>query len=174
MKLHQLTTITSAFALFCGTALAQNLIGASKLDGKKVVNLQGEELGDLQQLLIDPQTGRVRYAVIEINKLWKINDPEVAVPFGALKITGKPNDANFKITLDATKDKLSNAPKHKIGEADRLFSKEASQPIYTYWSIYWFEDPKPGKTGKTSGDKTESGKPGSTGSGTSTQQQSPK
>lgn len=160
MKLTKLTTTIAALALFCGTPYAQNLIDASKLDGKKVHNMQGEDLGDVQQLLIDPQSGRVRYVVLELNKLWKINDPEVAVPFGAFQMTGKPADANFKMTLDTTKDKLSNAPKHKIGEADRLFTKEASAPIFTYWSIYWFDDTTPAstpaKSGETKTDKSTS------------------
>ena len=173
MKLHTLTTITCAFALFCGTALAQNLIDASTLDGKKVTNPQGEDLANISQLLVDPQSGQVRYAVLELNKLWKINDPEVAVPFGALKITGKPSDANFKVTLDATKEKLSNAPKHKIGEADRLYTKDASAPIYSYWSIVWFE-PVPASTPAKSGDNakkssgTSSGASDSTSTGTGT------
>ncbi len=162
MKITKFTTITCAFALLCGTALAQNLIDASKLDGKKVHNPQGEDLGDVSQLLIDPASGQVRYVVLELNKLWKINDPEVAVPFGAFKMTGKPADANFKMTLDTTKEKLSNAPKHKVGEADRLYTKEASMPIHTYWSIVWFE-PMPATT---SSDKSAD-KSGTTGTSTS-------
>lgn len=166
MKLTTLTTITCALALLSGTAVAQNLIDASKLDGKKVHNLQGEDLGDVSQLLIDSASGQVRYVVLELNKLWKINDPEVAVPFGSFKMTGKPVDANFKMTLDTTKDKLSNAPKHKIGEADRLFTKEAGMPIYSYWSIIWFE-PMPAKTSTDkAADKSSANGTSGTGSAT--------
>ncbi len=168
MKFKLLTTIVAASAVWCGSALAQNLIDVSKLDGKKVFNLQGEDLADIAQVLVDPQSGQLRYVVLELNKLWQINDPEIAVPYAALQITGQPDDPNFAIKLDATKEKLSKAPRHKIGEADRLFTREASRPIYTYWSILWVDPVTTGNTAETgAGGQKQSGNASSkaTGSG---------
>jgi hypothetical protein len=40
------------------------LLSTATLLGREVRNPQGDSLGDLEHLLIDPQTGRVMYAVI--------------------------------------------------------------------------------------------------------------
>ena len=142
-------SILSAMAIFAATAFgaeanrasqgSEGLLTASSLKGKPVDNLQGDRLGDIQRILIDPQNGRVRFAVIQVDKAWNWNDPEIAVPFTALQID-RQNENEVKVKLDATKDKLQNAPKFKQGDADRIFRADAGEPIYTFWSVTWFDD----------------------------------
>src|SRR5262245_11726005 len=45
-------------------AQQQTLVSSSALVGTAVKNLQGEKLGNLRELMIDPQTGHVVYAVL--------------------------------------------------------------------------------------------------------------
>ncbi len=148
-----------------------NLIDAAKLDGKQVKNLQGQDLGTVKQLLIDPQSGRIRFAVIQVDKAMNLESSEIAVPFHALQISGKPDDANFHLALDATKEKLQNAPKTKVGEADRLYTKESSGPIYDYWAIVWFDDND--ANGSTASHQKGNGHPGTASSSSSAQPSNP-
>jgi len=155
-------TPVAAFAA-SGTQQAGKLIDAGKLDGQQVKNMQGQDLGKIKQVLIDPQSGRARYAVLEVDKAWSLDNSEIAVPFGAFQISHNGNN-NLTVQLDATKEKLQNAPKHKIGEADQLFSQQASQPLYSYWAILWFDDPNSNKNSGSGTAATQS-QGGSTNSG---------
>src|SRR5690349_12900094 len=96
------------------------LIDPAKLTGDQVSDFSGQQLGTVKQLLIEPLTGRIRYAVISV-------DPSnnVAVPWLALRVTRQGEGAS--LALDATKEKLQNAPKWKQGDADRLYTKEAGK-----------------------------------------------
>ncbi|OYW31031.1 MAG: hypothetical protein B7Z47_02320 [Chthoniobacter sp. 12-60-6] len=155
MKNRSITAVLAALAIsstavFAAPDNTQNagskwLVDASKLEGTEVWDFHGNKLGDLQQVLIDPQTGRIRYGVMEVDKSWSWADPQVAIPWDAFAVK-RGDDMKTTLSVDATKDKLQKAPKFKAGDADRLFSKEASQPIYSYWSIYWYDDPAAGTT----------------------------
>ena len=150
MKIKNITAALAAIAISSTSlfAAADNtqktdtpwLVDASKLEGTEVYDYHGHKLGDLQQVLIDPQTGRIRYGVMEVAKDWSWTDPQVAIPWDSFAVK-RGDDKKVALSIDATKEKLEKAPKFKAGDADRLFSKEASQPIYSYWSIYWFEEP---------------------------------
>lgn len=156
MKLINLTTSLAALALsttFALSADANNssgsrLVDVSKLDGTEIWDFHGQKLGHLEQVLIDPQSGRVRYGVIEVDKTWNFSDPKVAVPWGSFAVK-YGNDNALTLSMDATKEKLEKAPKFKAGDGERLFSKEASHPVYSYWSIIWFDEPMPAKSGRT-------------------------
>ncbi len=116
------------------------LVDASKLEGTDVYDFHGQKLGELEQMLIDPQSGHIRYGVMEVDKAWNWNDPHIAIPWGSF-VVKKGDGETPNLSIDATKEKLEKAPKFKVGDANRLYSKEASEPIYTYWSIYWWEEP---------------------------------
>lgn len=158
MKNRTLTAVLAALAISSTAALAvpdnnQNanskwLVDASKLEGTEVWDFHGNKLGGLQQVLIDPQTGRIRYGVMEVDKAWNWSDPQVAIPWDSFAVK-RGDDMKTVLSIDATKEKLQNAPKFQTGDADRLFSKEASQPIYSYWSVYWFDEPAATTTSST-------------------------
>ena len=174
MKYQKLTATFAAFALTSfvsfaaapnNSANAKSLVDASKLDGTAVYDFHGNKLGDLQQVLIDPKSGQIRYGVLQVDKSWSWNDPEVAVPWGSFAVK-RGDDKSVKLSLDATKEKLEKAPKFKAGDADRLFDKQASEPTYTYWSIFWYDPMPMNKTdasGKTSPNaKTSAADPSAT------------
>lgn len=192
MKTRSITAALAAIALTSSTAVfaavdntqnanAQWLVDASKLEGTAVYDFHGHKLGDLQQVLIDPQTGRIRYGVMEVDKSWSWPDPQVAIPWDSFAVK-RGDDKKAALSIDATKQKLENAPKFKAGDADRLFSREASQPIYSYWSIFWYEDPaasmksnsdssasskeEPNTSNKTDENASKAGPPGTTSSAT--------
>ena len=126
-----------AAALFLSNAAwAENpgtVLDTSKLDEKKVTNAEGKELGEIERLLIDPKTGAVRFAVIEVGGgVFQLTEREVAVPWESLQMTPK-EQGDFDVRLNATKDKLENAPQFKPGEADQLFTPEGAQNLKSYW-----------------------------------------
>jgi sporulation protein YlmC with PRC-barrel domain len=142
MKGTSILAKACAAALLCtGAAWAQSpsgLIDSSKLDDKKVTDFQGKELGEIDRLLVDPQTGQVRFAVVEVEAPSQQTETEVAVPWQALKIQ-REGEKDFKIQIDATKDKLEKAPRFSEAETERLFTPEGAKPVFSYWAIIWTE-----------------------------------
>ena len=83
-----------------------NLLSASTLRNTTVVNRQDENLGSIEDLMIDPQNGRIQYAVLDFGGFLGIGDKLFAVPLEAFDIAR----SNEQFVLDVTKDRLESAP----------------------------------------------------------------
>ena len=76
----------------------------SKLLGITVRNLQNEDLGKLDNAMIDVHQGKVAYGIVAMRHgFLGLNKDFVAVPWSALDLTGQPGIAR----LDADKDTLT-------------------------------------------------------------------
>jgi sporulation protein YlmC with PRC-barrel domain len=72
-------------------------MAADTLEGDRVVNRQGEDLGDIHDIMIDVQRGCVAYAVMSRGGVPGIGDKLFAIPWHALTL-----DADRKcFVLDA-------------------------------------------------------------------------
>lgn len=111
------------------------LLTSSEVKGTKVINLQNENIGDIDELLIEPDTGHVRFAIVSVGGFLGIGSTKVAVPWGAFAISKEDNKAKF--VLDATKDRLEKAPKVEGTNYDRLYTRADAEPIFVYWHEEW-------------------------------------
>ena len=82
---------------------------ASKLMGKDVENETGEDIGDINDLIINP-ADKITYAIIGVGGFLGIGERLVAVPFDALK--PKQNSDNL-ILAGANKDRVRQLPEFK-------------------------------------------------------------
>jgi sporulation protein YlmC with PRC-barrel domain len=82
------------------------LMGANTLIGDKVVNGQGEDLGDIKEIMLDMRTGHVAYAVLSFGGFLGLGEKLFAVPWQALQLDTV--DKCFVLNVD--KDRLKNAP----------------------------------------------------------------
>lgn len=82
------------------------VLSASTMIGDKVINRQGESLGDIKELMIDMDSGRVAYAVLSFGGVMGLGDKLFAIPFQSLQL--RPDHHDF--VLDIDKDRLKNAP----------------------------------------------------------------
>jgi sporulation protein YlmC with PRC-barrel domain len=62
------------------------LLSTATLLGSEVKNPQGEDIGDLEHLLIDPHTGRVMYAVITMGTILGMGGETIQVPWETLQV----------------------------------------------------------------------------------------
>jgi sporulation protein YlmC with PRC-barrel domain len=83
-----------------------HLLKASKLVGYSVKNRQGEELGEIEELVINPQDGRIAYAVLSFGGFLGIGDKHFMIPWESL--TPMPEQQSFQ--LEASKEQLAKAP----------------------------------------------------------------
>jgi len=124
------------------------LFDSSLIENTKVTDKQGKHLGKVERLLIDSLNGSVRFVIIEVDKEWSLNNPEVIVPWGTLQIAPQ-GEKNYTVRIDATRDKLMNAPQFDRALVQQLTTREAGQPIYSYWGVTWQDEINRSGTART-------------------------
>ena len=82
------------------------VLASSSLSGEEVVNRDGENLGDIKDLMIDVNSGQVTYAVLEFGGFMGMGSKLFAVPLSAMEL----DTENKRFILDQSKERLENAP----------------------------------------------------------------
>lgn len=71
----------------------------------KVVTPQGDKVGDIKNLVINPQNGQVSEVVVSVGGFLGIGDKKVALPWNQVQI----NQENKQLVTPATKEQLEQA-----------------------------------------------------------------
>jgi sporulation protein YlmC with PRC-barrel domain len=82
------------------------VLSASTMSGDKVKNPSGEKLGEIKELMIDIDDGRVAYAVLSSGGFLNVGDKLFAIPWEALDL----DTGDHSFVLDVSKEKLEAAP----------------------------------------------------------------
>ena len=84
---------------------------ASEVIGSNVKNQKGEDLGKVEELVIEPASGSIDYAVISFGGFLGMGDKYFAVPFSLLKAPQVPEGSKAAhFTFDVEKSRLEKAP----------------------------------------------------------------
>jgi sporulation protein YlmC with PRC-barrel domain len=86
------------------------VIRSRQIDGMAVKNAAGEDLGKVDDLVVDMETGKIRYAAIAFGGFLGVGDKLFAVPFEALKVQHDPNSSSTHFVMSVDKKMLENAP----------------------------------------------------------------
>jgi sporulation protein YlmC with PRC-barrel domain len=68
------------------TAVQGVLLSTETILGSDVKNPQGQDVGDLKQLMLDPHSGRVMYAVVAMGGFLGMGEKTIIVPWNALEV----------------------------------------------------------------------------------------
>jgi sporulation protein YlmC with PRC-barrel domain len=102
---------------------SHTLMGADTLIGNDVRSPQGEDLGEIRELMIDVASGQVAYAVLSFGGLMGMGEKLFAVPWSALTL----DRSHQRFSLNVSKDRLKEAPgfdkKHWPAMADASWSR---------------------------------------------------
>lgn len=85
-----------------------NELYASRLIGATVKNAQGESVGKIDELVIDPQEARIKAAVVSVGGVLGIGAKSVAIPWNKVTM-GSGADLN-DIVVAMGKEELEQAP----------------------------------------------------------------
>ena len=89
------------------TAKPPKVLTASTLKGDKVTNAKGEDLGKVEEIMLELATGRVAYVVLSFGRAgWMPNNKLFAVPWEVLSISHHDK----KFILNVSKETLKSAP----------------------------------------------------------------
>jgi sporulation protein YlmC with PRC-barrel domain len=117
------------------TTGAATLLAASEIKGSTVRNRQRQEIGDIDEVLIEPDSGRVRFAILSVGGFLGLGSTRVAVPWSAFEISRQ--GARVTYMLDATREQLEKAPRVEGKNYERLYAQETAEPIFVYWDELW-------------------------------------
>ena len=78
--------------------------------GMHVRNQQGENLGKIEDLVVDLKSGQIRYAALSFGGVLGIGDKLFAVPWQSLSLQKSLDSDDHDLTLNVSKDALENAP----------------------------------------------------------------
>ena len=83
------------------------VLSASTLVGDKVTNSKGEDLGKVEEIMLDLERGRVAYVVLSFGRVnWMPNNKLFAVPWEVLSISFHDK----KFILNVSQKTLKSAP----------------------------------------------------------------
>jgi sporulation protein YlmC with PRC-barrel domain len=88
--------------------VASKTYRAEKLKGMKVRNPEGEELGAIEDLVLDMESHRLRYAALSYGGFLGVGDKLFAIPIEALRLKHEGDKSYFIADID--KETLKHAP----------------------------------------------------------------
>lgn len=119
-----------------GTGPGPRLMTADTLTGDRVINLQGDTLGKITDIMLDVPRGRVAYAVMSSGGFLGLGEKLFALPWSALTLD--PQRECF--VMDASAERFKKAPgfDHDHWPSNTEFDGLDDQ-IHTYWNSprYW-------------------------------------
>jgi sporulation protein YlmC with PRC-barrel domain len=116
--------------------LPWHMMKGSTFIGADVENPQGQDLGDIKDLVIDRATGRIAYAVVSFGGFLGMGEKLFAVPWGAF---AQSSDNRDKFILAVDKERLTNAPGFEANNWPQMTSREWVTSLYSYYNVppYW-------------------------------------
>jgi sporulation protein YlmC with PRC-barrel domain len=113
-----------------------HVVSASKLTSGVVKNTDGEKLGDIKEVMIDTETGRVAYAVLSFGGFLGMGDKLFAIPWSALRSHLSEPSA---FVLNVTKERLQAAPGFDKKDWPDFADRKWGGTIFDYYQLkpYW-------------------------------------
>ena len=113
-----------------------SVLSASTLIGDTVRNQQGEELGSLEEMMLDLDSGQVAYAVLSFGGFLGLGDKYFAIPWQAVSV----DTENHEIVLDVSKEKLENAPGFDKDNWPSTVDRSWVAEVHSYYGYdpYWY------------------------------------
>jgi sporulation protein YlmC with PRC-barrel domain len=124
------TTDTTLDANFNG------LIRVSEFSDWNLVNAADEDLGEVEDLVIDLSQQMVAFGIVDFGGFLGIGEQSTAVPW-TLFIIEQDADANTQFQLDVTQETLENAPVVDLGAWPRWMDRVDTNPD---WNMNWETD----------------------------------
>ncbi len=112
------------------------LMGADTLIGNDVYNRNGDDLGDIKEIMLDMRTGRVSYAVLSFGGFLGMGEKLFAVPWDALQL----DTMNKRFTLNVDPERLADAPGFDKDAWPNMANQTWSDELHAYYGTKPYAD----------------------------------
>jgi len=104
-----------------------NLHDSGDIIGTRIKNAEGKDIGEIDRLLIDPQSGKISHVVVGLGGFLGVGEKKVVVPWSDLKMSAAHDGKKALITMDQAK--LESAPRYERTAARTDRSPSASPRV---------------------------------------------
>jgi sporulation protein YlmC with PRC-barrel domain len=113
----------------------RSVLSASTLEGDTVRNSSGEDLGKIDEIMIDIPTGRIAYAVLSFGGFLGMGDRLFAIPWSVLKV----DEDNKCFLLNVDKAILEKAPGFDKSNWPDMSDTTWGSEVFSYYHAqpYW-------------------------------------
>lgn len=110
-------------------------MAAGALTGDRVVNLHDEELGRIEEIMLDVPSGRIAYAVMFCGGMPGVAEKRFAIPWQALQLDAD----NECFVLDSDRERLEKAPGFNQDHWPSMADSQWAVRIHDYYGRrpYW-------------------------------------
>jgi sporulation protein YlmC with PRC-barrel domain len=88
-----------------------NVVESKDIIGARIKNAEGKDVGEIDNVLIDPQSGRISHVVVGLGGLMGVGEKKVVVPWSDVKMASTKNGRKAAFTMDQAK--LESAPRYE-------------------------------------------------------------
>ncbi len=115
-------------------------VRASQITGMSVNNPQGDTLGSVNDIVIDAESGRVRYAALSYGGFLGFGDTLVAVPWEAFTVQKIEGRNEYNLVLNATEEQIKGATGFDQNNWPDFADRELTRELDAQYGI---ERPRP-------------------------------
>jgi sporulation protein YlmC with PRC-barrel domain len=116
----------------------RRVLSAATLKGDRVRNSAGEDLGKIEDIMLDIPTGRIAYAVLSFGGFLGIGDKLFAVPWRKLRV----DEGEHQFILDVDRATLEKAPGFDQSSWPDMADPEFGTAVHQHYGTtpYWQHD----------------------------------
>lgn len=126
----QSTQSKGSYAATDGMPAGAMLLSAASITGDEVRNMQNENLGKIEDIMLDVTSGKIRYAVLASGGFLGMGDRLFAIPWNALTL----DKENQRFILDVDVDRLKNAPGFDKDQWPNMADASWNSSIESYYA----------------------------------------
>ena len=110
-------------------------LSATTLIGDTVKNVQGEKIGNLKDVMLDFEAGRIAYGVLDFGGFLNVGNKLFAVPAEAFTIDRE----NHNLVLNVDKETLKDAEGFDANDWPDTANREWGSRVHNYYGYtpYW-------------------------------------
>ncbi len=112
------------------------LIAADRVEGTTVYNHAGENIGEIETVMLDKVTGKVAYAVMSFGGFLGIGERYHPMPWGMLTY----DTAQGGYVVDIDKKMLTGAPNYEASAVPNYGDRAWGKKVHDYYGVtpYWY------------------------------------
>lgn len=114
------------------------VMGADTLINDRVETPEGDDLGKIEEIMLDVGSGRIAYAVLSCGGFLGLGEKLFAVPWNALKL----DPENKRFVLDVDKERLKEAPGFDKNNWPEMADERWAEETHAYYGSrpYWMAE----------------------------------
>lgn len=120
------------------TKRLQRVVSADAVRGDRIYNRDRQDLGKIEDVLLDLETGSIAYAVLSFGGFVGIGDKQVAVPWQGLRL----DQEHSAIVLDVDAARLKEAPSFDRNDPPDFTDRTWGAEVHSFYGYdpYWAYD----------------------------------